>query len=156
MSFVHVKRMLLTLDLLLFAMMLGPVVLLGVAVYLVNSDFEIVNEVPDLYVIIPFVYAVISIAVSYFIFKLRIVQISKKEELYQKLYHYRTLFIIRIAILEGGAMLACIMYMLTGNSILFIVVGVLLGLMWFFRPNKDRIVKELQLTIDEENDLRAV
>jgi len=156
MSFIHIKRILLTLDLLLFAMMLGPVVILSVAIYMVNSDLEIVNETLDLYVILPFVYAVVAIAVSHFIFTFRIVQINQKEELYQKLYHYRTIFIIRLAILEGGAMLGCVMYMLTGNSTLFIVVGGLLGLMWFYRPTKDRIVKDLELTIDEENTLREV
>ncbi len=151
------KEVFKSIQILYFALITGPVVLLAVATYLKNTGFEPVDEdTSNLFTLISILYAPIAIGASYFVYKLKVKKIDPSYPLFQKMFEYRFVYVLRLAILEGGVMLITVFYLLTGNFLLLFLAIALLLFMWWYRPSISLISKDLSFTIEEENELRSI
>ena len=70
-----------------------------------------------------------------------------------KLETYRAALIVFMALSEGAGIFAVIVYYLTANQWLVIVIGVVLLTMLLKRPEKSKIFNELQLSSEEQAEL---
>jgi prolipoprotein diacylglyceryltransferase len=80
------------------------------------------------------------------IFKKKIAEALNTSSVTEKLNIYRSAFITRCALIEGGVLLAIITYLLTGRIELlaFAAGGLLLFAM--LKPNKEKIANELNIS----------
>jgi hypothetical protein len=70
-----------------------------------------------------------------------------------KLNHYRGILIQYMAPCEGAGLFAIIVFFLTGNYQLLIIVALMLGLMLYRFPFKAKAIKELGLDWKEQQEL---
>lgn len=71
----------------------------------------------------------------------------------EKLNNYRALLIKYMAICEGGALFSIIVVFLTGEMNLFGVTIILIATMWIKMPTKKKVIEELSLDWNEQQEL---
>ncbi|MBT8243784.1 MAG: hypothetical protein HKP48_01660 [Winogradskyella sp.] len=80
-------------------------------------------------------------------------QIKLDLPLNQKLTHYQTASIIRYALIEGPAIL-CFIITLISEQVSFLIIGwCILVYMYTIRPTKDKVLKDLRLSLEERIQL---
>ncbi len=137
------------------SLIIGQLFFLAVAIFLVTRAEAGIGEVDlgDIFIFIIPIFAVTSIAASYFVFKNKLNRLKESQSVEQKLVDYRSAQIIRWALLEGPSFLTIIAFLLTGQ---FIFVGVVAIIIMFFIPtfpSAARLEQDLELTWDEKNKL---
>lgn len=75
---------------------------------------------------------------------------KEKADLKAKMEDYRSINIIRYAMLEGTAFFAIITFMLTGEMLLLAFAGMIMVLFAINYPSKEKLVKELELNREEQ------
>tara|TARA_R110002051_G_scaffold236232_2_gene297469 strand:- start:2131 stop:2571 length:441 start_codon:yes stop_codon:yes gene_type:complete len=105
-----------------------------------------------------FIYIVPIIALlgyfgSIYIFKKQIRNISSSEELQLKLAKYQTASIIKYAVIEGPTLLIFFEFMNSGYTLYFTIACCLLLYLAVQRPNKNRLIQELNLNTEEQRKL---
>lgn len=138
------------------ALVIGQLFFGAVAVYLVNFG-GVKVEIPDLnkslLYIIPTI-AIISVFGSSYIFKMRLVALKDKTDLNAKFLDYRSALIVRWALLEGPSFLAIVAFILTGNYLLLSIAALIILFFIFIMPSKSKLESDLELSWQEENDLK--
>lgn len=99
--------------------------------------------------IVPFLI-VAGMLLGSFLFTQQISEAADKNSLNEKLAGYQTALITRFAIAEGPSLLGIVGYMLSGNVIYLILVGVNVLYFILIRPTKDKIAEDLSLTNEEK------
>ena len=108
----------------------------------------------DIYLTVVMVIAAGSMMAAHRIYNQRINEIqSSAMKLIGKLEAYRAALILFMALSEGGGIFAVIVYYLTANQWLLIVIGVVILSMLLKRPEKSKIFNELQLSSEEQAEL---
>ena len=108
----------------------------------------------DTFLIAVIVIAAGCIMAAHRIYGKRITEIQNSDmKLTGKLEAYRAALVMYMALSEGGGIFAVIVYYLTANQWLLIVVGVVLLSMLLKRPEKSKIFNELQLSSEEQAEL---
>ena len=102
-----------------------------------------------------FIYLVPIIAIggiigSKLIFKRKLNDCSNKSNLYEKLTEYRSALIIKFAIIEGATFISIISYLLTGDLILLAIAGLLIIVFLTYRPTKEKLFFDLELSHSEK------
>lgn len=98
--------------------------------------------------------AVLCLVNALTIYKKRLNTILEKNlSLVQRLTEYRALLILYFALCEGPALFAVIMYMLTGVYWFIIIFSVMLIMMLMKLPVKKKVISELQLDWQEQQEL---
>lgn len=82
-------------------------------------------------------------------YKKQVNEIKDLQGLADKLNAYRAAFIKRDALMEGPALFAIIAYLLTGQMLLLAIAALLIAAFLYFRPTKDTLIKDLELSTDE-------
>jgi hypothetical protein len=95
----------------------------------------------------------ISISIGTWLYTKRMAGIAPELTLLNKLDLYRAALILYLALCEGGGLLAVIVYFLTGNKLLLIVIAFVILAMLQKRPEKFKIFNELQLSSEEQMEL---
>ncbi len=75
---------------------------------------------------------------------------KEKADLKAKMEDYRSINVIRYAMLEGTAFFAIITFMLTGEILLIAFAGMIMVLFAINYPSKEKLVKELELNREEQ------
>lgn len=133
---------------LLHLSMLGAVVVLGLVSHFVlipAPDFK-PNENGALFVNIAAVYLAIAVAVSYWLFGLRVQAAKQQISLSDKLNTYRSATIIRFALIEGASLLTVVFYLLTGNLVLLGIASIGLVVLALHHPNPLKLKMDLDLS----------
>ena len=84
------------------------------------------------------------------VFKSILKQNAKKQsnDLNQALIQYQTSFIIRIALIEGPSLFGVVVFLLSGNLIFLSASALLLTYIYFQKPSREKIIKELNFGND--------
>jgi hypothetical protein len=106
-----------------------------------------------------FLYVAVGIAVicifsSHILYnkKLAIVK-NASDSLDSKLNQYRTALILYMAPCEGAALFSVIILFITGNFIVLLITGVMLGIMFTKFPFAKKVINELNLDWKEQQEL---
>lgn len=143
-----------TLSIIHGAMLAGQVLFAAVAWFLVQdgplSDPESISA---LRIVVPI--ALISGLIGNQLFtRSRLPQLREKETLTEKLTGYRTLLIVRFALLEGPTLLALATYLLGGDLTVLLVSGAIIAYFAIQRPTREGAIQALQLSGEEERQIR--
>ncbi len=79
-----------------------------------------------------------------------IIQLNDFIEQFTKM---RALIIMRLALLEGPTILAIIFYLLTGSWLFLLFAAVLLLLFLKLKPDKEKIIEELEFSEEKKRQL---
>lgn len=96
---------------------------------------------------------IISVLVSAQLFNTKIKQLRNLKNLPAKLNAYRSATILRYAFLELPSLAAILLYMQTNNLLLLIFTGLILLLFIAYRPTKERLITDLELSPSEQAEL---
>ena len=133
---------------LLHLAMTAAVVILGFIVHFVLipvSDFT-PNENTALFINIAAAYLAIAVALSYWLFGVRLNVAKQQSSLSDKLNSYRAATILRFALIEGAALLTVVFYLLTGNLVLLGIAGIGLVVLLLHHPNLVKLKMDLDLS----------
>jgi len=136
------------------AMLIGQVLFAAVAWFL-NQDGPIGDpeSLSVLRIIVPVV--LIGGLVGNQVFtRMRLPQLQAKEALGDKLTGYRSLLIIRYALLEGPILLAVVTYLLGGDMTVLLVLVAIMAYFAIQRPTREGAIQALKLNGDEERQVR--
>ncbi len=152
------KNYLKSLQIVHLAMMAGIIAFAMVAFYLnLGEGFgkAFLDEVP-LFLLIVLVFTSGSIVASFIIERSRKENILTEKDLSKKLALYRSLLVITLALHEGSAFLSIVMYLLTGNLFFLGFTFALLFLMLTRFPTESRIVRQLSLDRQQQQQLSEI
>ena len=96
---------------------------------------------------------IVGVLASSQLFNTRLQKVKNEESLSAKLAGYRSASILRYALLEAPSIAAIVMYMLTNNLLLLIFAGMIVILFLIYRPTKERVVTDLELSPSEQAKL---
>jgi hypothetical protein len=133
---------------LLHLAMTAAVLILGLVAHFVlvpAPDFQ-PNENGTLFVNIAAAYLAIAVALSYWLFGLRLNVAKQQSSLSDKLNTYRAATILRFALIEGAALLTVVFYLLTGNLVLLGIAAIGLVVLSLHHPNPLKIKMDLDLS----------
>lgn len=134
------------LQLIFYAILIGPCIFLAVVFFLNFSEsFSSEFEEENLFLIIAAIIAFTNLFLSNFIPKMLLSKIQDNESLGNKLHKYRSASIVKYGLLEAPAIISTVGYLLTEN---LIFVGIALGMLlvlFLQQPNKTSIERELNL-----------
>lgn len=85
-------------------------------------------------------------AVSYWLFGLRVQAAKQQNSLSDKLNTYRAATIIRFALIEGALLLTVVFYLLTGNLVLLGIAGIGLVVLALLHPSSVKLKVDLDLS----------
>lgn len=101
------------------------------------------------------VMAVTLIPAAYYLERMQLRKIPPSAGLEKKLFDYRQILVIKLAMIEGVLMLALVVFFLTGNTLLIIPIGLLLGLLWINRPSREKLTDLFSLNQAEQESLKG-
>ena len=73
----------------------------------------------------------------------------ESQNLDEKLVTYRGTMIVRAALMEGSAFFGIVCHMLTGKSIFIFMAAIILAIMAYFFPTRERMATELGISSSE-------
>ena len=142
-----------TINIIYLALIGGQLMFMAVAFFAaneVNADTQSINE--TLQLVIPFV-VLGGLSVSSFVFKSLLDKIDKKAAFDIKINSYRGALIVRYALLEGPSLLAIVGYLFTQNPLFLGMSGIMILAFLYFRPTRDKIAQDLELSSSEAESL---
>jgi divalent metal cation (Fe/Co/Zn/Cd) transporter len=104
------------------------------------------NDNAALFVNIAAVYLAIAVALSYWLFGVRLNVAKQQTSLSDKLNTYRAATILRFALIEGAALLTVVFYLLTGNLVLLGIAGIGVVVLLLHHPNLVKLKMDLDLS----------
>lgn len=133
--------------------------LTGVAIFLCVVLSGIVNIGPEtpanplsnpLIILAP-VIAIGALAGQALIRKMRISQIDMQQSTSSKLMEYRSICIINWALLEGPALFAIVVKLVTNYTPVLFIAGIMLVLMARLRPSVENLFETIPFTMQEQH-----
>lgn len=113
-----------------------------------ETYFSFKEDINPLHFMAP-IFAVSAILISEIFFKQSIKQLKKKELLGLKLNGFKTALIVKLAILEGAAIISVIGFSINGNLYFMMIFGVMLAFYIIQFPTAQKTIKALELN-DED------
>ncbi|MFP4471173.1 MAG: hypothetical protein ACLFPE_10840 [Bacteroidales bacterium] len=113
--------------------------------FLGDADPEFTN----ILTLVVFAFLVIVIPVGRFIFNSKLKKASEADGLSNKLAAYRSAMIIKWAPVEGVGFFAVAALLLTGSALLYVPALICLALLLIFRPTRETLIADLQLSAEE-------
>ena len=115
--------------------------------FLGDADPEFTN----IMILVVFAFLVVVIPVGEYIFKSKLKKAIDADGLNNKLGAYRSAMIIRWAPIEGVGFFAVAALLLAGSPLLYVPPLICLALLLIFRPTREKLIADLQLSAEEIN-----
>ncbi len=128
------------------AMFAGQLMMLGVLVFLKQSFIFHFASTDGLFLYLVPGIAILVLFMAPRIYASRIGSISDMQALTQKLESYRGALIIKLAMIEGAALLGIMIYYLTGNMLYIAIALALLLYFFYLKPTKATIQQDAKLS----------
>ena len=136
------------------ALLIGQVLFIAVAAFKIYTDKPVGDEslVSVFRTVVP-VVLVAGIAMGTILYKAKMRTIKTESDLDAKLKEYRSISMVRWAMMEGPVLFAIVTFLITGNETLLALSTVGILAFVFVRPTKKAIVRDLELNSGEETML---
>ncbi len=133
------------------ALVAGILFFVLISVFMQANAFGTMDdESNNLLMVFALAFAAIGIASSKILFKRKVRKCNANTTLAEKLDEYRSALIIKFASLEAPSFLSIVIYLLTGNTIVLIIAGVLIIVFIMYRPTKEKLIGDLELDTKEK------
>lgn len=140
-----------TLSILHLALTFSPLPLTAIVLYLRcsnSSPFQI-SGLDTVFLVLVLMFTFFGVLSSYLIYRYKLRRLKEENNLKLKMASYRGVFILRCALLESPALFAVIAVLITSNPIFFVITGMMVIFMFLFRPRKDGVIVDLELSQEE-------
>jgi len=134
---------------LVYMILLQGLLLFMFLVYFQSKDTFFKLDLIDSNIVIGIIVVLAALVISFFLYRFLLIKISDSKGLKNKLEKYTTAFIVKMAILEGGAFFNLVMFLNTANKSFLIFSALLLLAMMMSFPGVDKIEKALGLSKQE-------
>ncbi|MEM6806617.1 MAG: hypothetical protein AAF696_34775 [Bacteroidota bacterium] len=141
------------------AMLIGPAVMAGIFWFLLNQGA--MEEAEGAFDSMKLIFQLIIVAVlcmAYVVNKLvlgkQLAVARELEDLEDKLHTYRSINIIRSAMLEGATLVSLVFFFVSGEEVFFYMSLIVLLFLLLIFPSQARITKELELNESEQRTFR--
>ena len=140
------KQFMLSTRILFCSVCMGPILFIGVVVLLqAGIDRPFIREGdPLLYTVIA--VATASVTGSTLFYRLRLPAVKSLSDLTEKLAAWRTLFIIKLAILEGSILFSVVALLIQETDIYLYIAAALTGMQTLNFPLESSLLKELDIS----------
>lgn len=152
----HLKSM----NILYLALLGGQLMMFVMLYFAFETPEEAGNDVSvaggfDIITIAMIFFFVSAAGMSFFLYNKRKQEGQNlKSSLMEKLTHYRSSFILRLALLEGANLTMLLIYFFVSKNMIFLILfGLGIALFLMARPTVDRIVQDYQLSGSEQREL---
>lgn len=148
-----VKEYFQALSILHASLILGQVLMVGIIYFFANADEALVSGTQatgQSWVYLIGALAIVGVLVSAQLYGMRLKKLQEMKDLTAKLAGYRSALVTRYAILEIPSLLSIIGYYLTNNLLLLIFTGLIIILLFIYRPTTERLVADLDLSAEEQ------
>lgn len=124
-----------------YALMIGLTLFAAVVTYLISSDSPVGSEAiisPQGDVLLVAGFGLLCLTMSRVLSGgiLKQTATEQRQEYPTAIGRYRAALIVRLALLEGAGLLACVFALVTGNLNLLLVTVFMLAMMWLARPSE--------------------
>jgi len=99
-----------------------------------------------IFISIAVIISLCSVAASFVMFNKNVAAAKEKNNLKEMLNAYRAAVIMRYALMEGPALFAVIVYFLTGKFSILPLVGLILAIMVYAVPTRQKLITDLDLS----------
>ena len=142
------KQYLKTLTIINFALIIGQVLFGVIVIYLTLNGFDGAKDstFENVFTYLLPIVTFGGLIASIFVYKKKISLINYNKDLYSVLTEYRSALITRYALLEAPSFLALVVTLLTGNFMFLIYAGLMILCTIYWRPTKNSILKDLELS----------
>jgi|WetSurMetagenome_2_1015567.scaffolds.fasta_scaffold429425_1 hypothetical protein len=148
------KEFFISLQIIFWALIAGQLMFTLIVIFLRANQFVAgTEELGKIFSVIVPLLCVSGIGTGWWLSRQRIEAAKARGSLAEKLNDYRSILIIRWALLEGPIMFAIISYLLTGNYIFLGITGLMILVFLYFRPSRQKAGKDLQLNPYEEETI---
>ncbi len=137
-----------TITIIHLALLMGQLIF-AVLAFTINGSTAIVIDTNDTYLFVEIIMVIGCFIASTILFKRQLVEAIQQGDVSSKLTRYQTALIIRCALLEGASLFGIVNYMISGNLLYLIISGLIILYFLSFRPTKEKIKEDLQLSYDE-------
>lgn len=135
--------------------LLMGVLLFGLVIHFVLQPTAGGSELVQLFnYLVPGVFVAV-VSVSILFLNGRVKQARNYDEVADRLHAYRNLSIVRWALIEGATLFALVTYLLAGDFNLLILGALGFGYLLLQRPDKNRMIAELDISNQEVNEMRV-
>lgn len=146
------KEYFMTLIIIHAMLLFGQVVFLVVLYYLVVAgQGGMSQELNDILQFVAPAFVIGGLIASALWVNKKLKSIKAKPELMDRLSEYRTVQIIRYALLEGPSLFALICFFLTGNFLFLAFAGIIILYFTINRPSRSKTSSDLELGIKERD-----
>src|SRR3569833_2407158 len=114
-----------------------------------NSGFISDEQERSIFYVVVAVMVAGGIGASFAVFNSRLQVVKQKYSLTEKLQGYRAAVIMRYALLEGPGLFSIIVYFLTGDIRVLVATAVIIALMLYIRPSREKLIADLELSSSE-------
>lgn len=135
------------------SLMLGQILIAGIIYFFANAEKEPVSGTQATgqgWVYLVGGLTIVGVLANAQLFNTRIRLLKEGNNLNTKLAGYRSALVTRYAILEFPSLIAIIAYYLTNNLLLLIFTGLIILLFFIYRPTKERLIADLELSPEEQ------
>ncbi|MEO1032306.1 MAG: hypothetical protein AAFX55_12915 [Bacteroidota bacterium] len=127
----------------------------GVVTLIITDDAYLnFNATEDMFFYLVPLLAIGGLLGGNYAFNTNLKSIRQKPTLKEKLSSYQSIRLIRLAFLEGPALLGIVGFMITSNQLYLIIAAVLLTYIIFLRPTRSVIREDLDLNAEQDRELR--
>lgn len=142
------------LNVLFFALAAGQLLLTAVFFFLINGQEAVSDKSSvNVFMIVVSVMLLNAFIVSHFLYKRQLERLKKYDTLIQKMTGYRSVLIIRLAIVETATIVSLIAFYLTGEQVFLGTAGISFAYFLFLKPVKEKIGRDLELNADEQRKI---
>ena len=140
-----------TLNVIHYALLAGQLLFAGVVLYLTYGKTQpVVGTQNRVFIYMVPLIALLAVLISQLIYRQKLKKLKSYPDLIPKMTEYQSIFIIRLALVEGASLFAIVVYLLTVEAI-FISIGVLLMVYFvLLRPTRIKIAMDLELDASDK------
>lgn len=145
------KQFLKTISIIYYAILIGPLGFLLVQYFQIKeTKLEFTNTEEPFQYVVP-IFAILGYIVGKRLYDTKIKELKNKDTLLEKLSFFQTGFVLKLALLEGPALLGIVAFSQEGNIYFLVIAGVLLLLIALQKPNKLNIQAVLNLSSEQRS-----
>ena len=151
----NINQYLKAIKILFLAMLMAQILFLVVSILVIfqTSLVGTNKELSKILLIVSTACILIGVYISNTLSRKKIAELRGSKSLLEKLQGYRTILIIKYALLEAPSFLTIVSYLLTGNTSFLLLAFLIIVVFAMNNPTKDKLIFDLELNREEQEIL---
>ncbi len=142
------------LNLLYLGLLVGQCIFAAITLYLnLGLLFQPDDSLSNVFIFIIPLFVLNGFVTGNYLYRIRLKKLKTLPSLSQKLAEYKSIFIVRLALLEGASLFAIVAYLLTANLVFMAMCGLVIAYFLTLKPGVNRLAVEFELDPSDREKL---